>query len=308
MPPLPTAVDGPPIGRRRLTRRSLLTSAGIAGLVTVGVVGTATSSAPAGRALREALGAAGPTPTRRRAVTRLERVRSAARGQDVDLLTVLPPNVAAEGLPVVLLLHGLNGSARRAPVGGLADVLATSVVNGVVPPFAFVAVDGGNNYWHENVPGDDPMAMLLTEVPGWLAERGFGGAGGLPVACAGVSMGGFGALVYARRRNEQGQPLRALAVISPGLMTSWQEMSKRHAFANEAAWAALDPLRHVDRLGSVPTGVWIGNRDQFVTGTRQFIRAARPAVASVTPGGHDENFYRKITPDVVRFLGSRLRG
>ncbi|MFD1050542.1 hypothetical protein ACFQ1S_35960, partial [Kibdelosporangium lantanae] len=37
---------------------------------------------------------------------------------------------------------------------------------------AFVALDGGDNYWHENQKGDNSMAMLMEEVPQWLRARG----------------------------------------------------------------------------------------------------------------------------------------
>jgi pimeloyl-ACP methyl ester carboxylesterase len=176
-----------------------------------------------------------------------------------------------------------------------------------VPPFAFVAVDGGNTYWHRQPNGDDPMAMLLDAVPRWLAERGLGGPDSLPFACAGSSMGGFGALLYARRRREHGQPLRAAAGISPALFRSWAVMSRRHAFVNAAEWAALDPQRHLDALGNLPVGVWCGLEDPLcLDGTHEFIRNAKPVVASLTPGGHNDAFYRHSLPDVIQFVGRYL--
>ncbi|ANZ35468.1 esterase [Lentzea guizhouensis] len=229
---------------------------------------------------------------------RFERVYSAARRREVTLAFFTPTNAAPRGLPMSILLHGLHGNARDAAVGDIAENLADAVAKGSVPAFGFVAVDGGDSYWHENVPGDDPMRMLLDEVPGWLHERGYGD----PFAVTGVSMGGFGALVYARRRAERGDPVTATAAISPGLMTSWPEMARRRAFKDEAEWAALDPLRHPRSTGPTALGLWVGDRDRFAAGTRRFIRAERPEVGVVKPGGHDDSFYRKITPDVIRFL------
>jgi pimeloyl-ACP methyl ester carboxylesterase len=238
----------------------------------------------------------------------IERVRSAARGRSVDLITVLPDDLHQPDLPVCLMLHGRLSSAHRTLAGGaMTSFLARATEQGQVPPFAFVAVDGGNTYWHSQPDGDDPMAMLLDEVPRWLAERGLGGPDAQPFACAGVSMGGFGALVYARRRRERGQPLRAVAGISPALFLTWAVMSKRRAFTNAAEWAALDPHRHLNALGNLPVGVWCGTEDHLcIDGTRQFIREAKPVVASLTHGGHDEAFYRKALPDVIRFVGGYL--
>ncbi|MEU0884220.1 alpha/beta hydrolase-fold protein [Lentzea sp. NPDC005914] len=233
-----------------------------------------------------------------KATVRIERVYSAARHREVTLAFYLPTGSNPRGLPMSILLHGLHGDARHASIGDLADVLSSAVAKGSVPAFGFVAVDGGDNYWHDNVPGDDPMAMLLDEVPGWLRERGYG----QPFAVTGVSMGGFGALLYARRRAERGDPVAATAAISPGLITTWPEMAKRRAFKDEGEWASLDPLRHLKSTGPTALGVWIGDRDRFIDGTRRFIHDVRPEVGTVKAGGHDDGFYRKVTPDVVQFL------
>ncbi|MDQ2585997.1 alpha/beta hydrolase [Saccharothrix yanglingensis] len=284
-----------------VSRRTVLTASVGSALVAVGIAAVH-GDAPFGEALRHAVGVAGPVPAVKRAVVRVERVRSEHRGREVDLLTLVPPGVPTRGLPMSILLHGRYGTARLAAFGGLPEVLVSAVGRGSVPPFGFVAVDGGDNYWHENHPGDDPMAMLLEEVPAWLAERGYGA----PFACTGVSMGGFGALLYGRRRTERRERTAAVAAVSPALITTWEEMAKRDAFRGPEQWARLDPLRNLDKLGDAPIGVWVGDRDRFVDGTTTLLENARLAVESITPGGHDDAFYRRIVPDVVRFLGRRV--
>ncbi len=287
-------------GGRRLSRRSLLVT-GAAGTATAGMaLGAATGSLPVVNLLAQAVGL-GSEPAE--PVVRTEQVFSSARGTHVDLVTVLPGELPGKNLPVCLFLHGLRGKARQAAPTGLAKRLAAGVRDGSLPPFAFVAVDGGDNYWHENHVGDNSMAMLLEEVPTWLRRRGLGDASGTPFACAGVSMGGFGALLYARRRREQGKPLAAVAAISPGLLMSWREMSTRRAFKNTHEWAALDPLRNVDTLARTPVGIWCGTEDHFIEGTRKFIRLASPEVAYTGPGTHGDSFYRRVVPDVLAFLG-----
>jgi len=285
------------MGEPRYSRRTLLAAIGAVVATATGVVVHVQSDrtvveqqiATADRVSRTT----GAKPT-----VRFERVYSNARRREVNLAFYVPTGPSPRGLPMSILLHGLHGDARHAAVGDLADVLTSAVAKGSVPAFGFVAVDGGDNYWHENTPGDDPMAMLLDELPRWLKERGYGD----PFAVTGVSMGGFGALLYARRRAERGDPIAAAAAISPGLITQWPEMAKRRAFKNEGEWASLDPLRHLKSTGSTALGVWIGDRDRFIEGTRRFIREASPEVGTVKPGGHDDGFYRKVTPDVVQFL------
>ncbi|SDD52335.1 alpha/beta hydrolase [Actinokineospora iranica] len=287
----------------RLVRRRSLLIAGAAGVATTGIaLGALTGSVPMLDVVAKAVGGGAAAEP----VVRVERVRSAARGAEVNLVTILPSELPARNLPVCLFLHGLRGSARRAAPTGLAGTLVRGVRSGELPPFAFVAVDGGDNYWHENRVGDNSMAMLLDEVPRWLRERGLGDATGTPFACAGVSMGGFGSLLYARRRHEQGRPLAAAAAISPGLLTSWREMSTRRAFKNNHEWASLDPLRNVEKLGRTPIGIWCGTEDHFIEGTRKFIRLASPEVAYTGPGGHGDSFYRRIVPDLLAFLGRHV--
>ncbi|PRX47291.1 S-formylglutathione hydrolase FrmB [Prauserella shujinwangii] len=251
---------------------------------------------------RTLLGLVPSSPEGTREETRTERVYSAARGRHVDLVTLLPPG-APDRLPMCLLLHGRGGDAHSAAPSGLLAGLGGEVARGAVPPFGFVAVDGGDTYWQEHVPGDDPMAMVLDEVPGWLRDRGLGGRTGLPFACAGTSMGGFGALLYARLRVRRRLPPSAVGLISPALLRSWDEMRKRRAFRDRAEWRSLDPLRHVEATRDVPTGVWCGTDDPFVAGVREFVARARPEVAHLGPGGHSGAFFRTAVPGLVAFLG-----
>ncbi|MEV6769726.1 alpha/beta hydrolase-fold protein [Nocardia sp. NPDC051030] len=298
---------------RTFSRRSLLASTGLLGLVAAGAaVSAGVNAAPGGDDVQRTLhggqlpNGVAPAALGVDPITRSERVYSAARKREVEIITIVPPGVPTQGLPMSLLLHGLHGTARTAAVGGLSDILAAAVATKLVRPFGFLAVDGGDNYWHEQSSGDDPMTMLLEEAPQWLAARGLGGPGGEPFACTGTSMGGFGALLYSRRRNERGRPVNATATISPGLITNWSEMSKRNAFNSQDQWAALDPLRNIDRMGPAPTALWVGDHDKFIEGCRQFITKAPLEIGLVTPGAHTDAYWRTITPDVIRFLGRHV--
>ncbi|RJQ86393.1 alpha/beta hydrolase [Amycolatopsis panacis] len=299
-------MDEPTGERRRVSRRSLLI-AGASGLGVAGLaVGTATGVVPFSPALQRALGVASSTPVTQLGSMRVERVYSAARGRMVNLVFLLPSKQPKRGLPMSLLLHGLHGNARTAGPSGLLKQLGSEVARKSVPAYGYVAVDGGDNYWHQVHPGDDPMAMLLEEVPQWLRQRGFGGTDGLPFACAGVSMGGFGTLLYGRRRAERRQPPAALAAISPALITSWPEMAKRHIFTGLTDWTDLDPLRHTEALAGIPTAIYCGTEDSFITGVREYIAATHPAVAYTAKGKHSDTFFRSVVPSMVSFLGKHL--
>jgi S-formylglutathione hydrolase FrmB len=292
--------------RRWLSRRSVLI-AGASGLGVAGLAaGAATGTLPFSNAMERVLGVAAPTPAIQLGTQTVERVYSAARGREVDLVMMLPTKSPPKGLPMSLMLHGLHGNARHCAPTGTLSQLGGDVGRHAVPAYGFVAVDGGDRYWHENTPGDDPMGMLLEEVPRWLKERGFGGADGLPFACAGLSMGGFGALLYTRRRIERRRPPAAVATVAPALITSWQEMSKRNAFHDAADWASMDPLRHIDATTSIPSGVWCGTEDDFIVGVRRYIKEARPAVAQTAHGKHGDAFNRTVVPNLISFLGKHV--
>ncbi len=274
-------------GHHRLSRRTVLL--GTCACATLGVTSLCGASSAAG-SLR--LGGA----------VFAEKRYSRHRGEHVEVVYKLPRQQPPPGLPMVLLLHGRNGSARNAGPPGLTPELAAAVSDGRIPPFGFVAVDGGNTYWHEYHRGDDPMAMLLEEVPTWLREHGLADRRGLPFAAVGTSMGGFGALLYARRRSERRQPVRAVGAIAPAFM-SWQKMRKREAWRSRAEWRSMDPLVNVAATRGIPTGIWCGDKDPFIDGVRAFVRLADPEVVDIDPGRHTGSYFRTTVPGLLRFLG-----
>lgn len=292
-------------------RRFLLGSAGalgVAGAVGVGglLVGQESPAPPPQRI---------PDPPRRPlptdAVATVDWVESPARGRRVRVVTVVPPGADLARLPVCVALHGLRGNATWFSEAGNRGLLGDAWARGV-PPFVLVGVDGGDNYWHPYRSGDDPRAMLLDELPVWLRDRGLavapapGDLPGDPAVVTGISMGGAGALIYARERVRRRRPVRAVAVVSPGLFTDWR-VARRRPFAGRADWEDNDPLRFFPEIAGVPTGVWCGDRDPFVDAVRRFIALARPEVGAIGAGRHDGVYYARVLPDVISFLGRHAR-
>ncbi|WP_020665927.1 alpha/beta hydrolase [Amycolatopsis nigrescens] len=243
---------------------------------------------------------AGPPPPARVRLTEpvtVERVHSAARGADLDLVLVAPEGVPTAGLPVCVALHGRGSNARMFLELGLPAAL-TEAVRAGMPPFAVAAVDGAH-YWVTDSAGDDPQRMLNTELPGWLARRDLRPD---PVAAFGISMGGFGALRYARDHDG----LRAVAVCSPALFVSWNDAKARKVFIDRPHWERDEPLLHIDELKPVPVGVWCGTFDPFIKATRKFVQTAHPAETGLSPGAHNEKYWKRVLPDIVRFVGGEI--
>jgi S-formylglutathione hydrolase FrmB len=286
----------------RVTRRNLLQGAGVA--AALGVLGGAGATAdvlPGGSWMRRHLGMTGEpgtVPSAPPARVEFFARDSAARRTRVECLVATPTGSEGRSLPVCLALHGRGSSARGMAELGLPQFLSAAVAQGA-QPIALVAPDGGEHYWHDDGSGDDPMRMLEDELPAWLAERGLD----TPSAVLGVSMGGFGALSFARRRLS----LRATAALSPALFQTWSDAQSLRAFPEPAVWEANDPLRRAGELDGRRLGVWCGNADVFYDAAREFAKQAHPAIAAFEPGDHTPEYWRRVLPNAVRFLTERLR-
>jgi S-formylglutathione hydrolase FrmB len=225
----------------------------------------------------------------------VEAVHSPARNANVQLITMRPAGVGGR-IPVCLALHGRGSSAQTFLDLGVPEFLNQAVAAGV-KPFGVVSVDGGDTYWVAKKPEDDPQKMLVEDVPTWLSNRGFGA----PFAALGISMGGYGALNYARTPG-----LNAVAAISAAMFLTWAEAKTRNAFTDERSWQATEPLRNTDKLGEVQLGVWCGTSDPFITQARQLIDKTHPKVAAIGPGEHADPYWRRVFPDVLRFIGESV--
>lgn len=264
--------------------------AGVAGVLGGVVQGGPPTPGPAGAPV------AVPAPVRR-----FQQV-SAAVGRPVNMVIMTPPGVDPAGLPVCLVLHGRWSNADGMAALGMPGFLAAATAAGV-RPFAMAAVDGPDTYWITREPGVDPQAMLRDELPGWLTAAGLTGP---PRAVLGISMGGFGGLVYARSDARSGA-LSCAALLSPALFRTWNDARRVDAFAGESVWAGAEPLRHVAELPTaLKLGVWCGGQDPFVGASRQLAEHARPAVASFENGGHNDAYWQRILPAVMSFVGGNL--
>ncbi|GAB3722226.1 alpha/beta hydrolase-fold protein [Amycolatopsis oliviviridis] len=235
-----------------------------------------------------------PTPLTE-AVT-VQRMRSAARNREVNLVIIAPDGVSRVGMPVCAALHGRGADARTFLDLGVQNALNQVVADGL-PAFAVAAVDG-DNYWVDVGKADDPQRMLSDELPGWLAQRQLQP----PSAMFGISMGGFGALRYARENKN----LKAVAVASAALFVSWPDAKSRKVFADREQWESHEPLLHAGDLTASSTGVWCGNGDPFARADRKLIKAVRPAVGKMSEGAHNDDYWRGIMPEMMKFVGERL--
>jgi enterochelin esterase-like enzyme len=231
---------------------------------------------------------------------------SAARVRTVGYTIAYPPgHRPGSALPLVIMLHGFDGSHENALFGLTpAQALALRVAGTPLPPMALVTVDGGNGYWNAH-PGDDPMAMLVHELIPMCQRRGLGRPPH-SIGAMGISMGGYGALLLAEQRPGL---VRAVAAISPAVWTSYAQAraADAGAYASAADFAADDVVTHATALAPVPVRVAAGYDDPFYPGVQSLARALPTgAVVEFGNGCHDPAFFTAQEPPSLAFLAAHL--
>ena len=147
------------------------------------------------------------------------RFYSSARQRSVGY-TIAYPSAHGPGdhLALVVMLHGFGNDHATSLFGVTpAQALALKFAGSPLTPMAMVTVDGGDGYWNPH-PGDDPMAMVVSELIPLCQRRGLGGAPN-KIAMMGISMGGYGALAIAQRGpgvGRGGDQSRHLDLVRPG--------------------------------------------------------------------------------------------
>jgi enterochelin esterase-like enzyme len=226
-------------------------------------------------------------------------------GRSVGYAVAVPPGVRpGSGLPVCLCLPGRGGTGAGALAGlRLPDLLAQAIAERGVRPFALVAADGGESYWHPRAGGEDRLAMLLDEiVPLCSGRLGLGPARAL----LGWSMGGYGALLAAETRPHA---FRAVVASSPAVWVSRTEQrgAVPDAFDSDADYRAHDVVAGAGRLRALAVRIDCGNDDPFAPGVRRLIAACpeRPA-GGLSVGCHEARFWRRVLPAQIDFIGAAL--
>jgi enterochelin esterase-like enzyme len=222
---------------------------------------------------------------------------SAARGGVLTNWVIARPPGQIGPLRPVIALHGVRGSAKQVMSFGVEQVLAELVKAGR-PPFAVVAVDGGDSYWHRRAGGEDAGSMVLNELIPMLPTMGLDTT---RIGFIGWSMGGYGALLLGGRLG----PARTAGIcaISPALYQSYTA-STIGAFDSYDDWTK-NTVFGMPALSSIPLRVDCGNDDQFSPATHQFVaQLHKPPAGGFTPGGHDEAYWRQQLPGELAWLAS----
>lgn len=231
---------------------------------------------------------------------------SAARRQVVGYSIAYPPGHGpGVALPLIVMLHGFGGNHLTA-LSGMhpAQGLALKIDGRPLSPMAMVTVDGGGGYWNPH-PGDDPMGMVVNELIPMCRQQGLG-VHPNRIATMGISMGGYGAILFAERFPAL---FSAVAAISPAIWTSFRQARSANAgaFASAADFATCDVVTHAQELAHRPVRVASGNSDPFHPGVVALAAAAPPGTVVVfSKGCHTGPFFTAEEVPSMAFLSEHL--
>jgi pimeloyl-ACP methyl ester carboxylesterase len=230
---------------------------------------------------------------------------SHARRRGVGYTIAYPPGHArGDRLPLVVMLHGFGGD-HNAGIGGLTPAQTLALrTEPAVQPLAMVTVDGGGGYWNPH-PLDDPLGMVVNELVPLCRRRGLG-APPHPIGVMGISMGGYGALLFAEKYPRL---FRAVAAISPAIWTTYSQAQgvNRGAYASAADFASDDVVTHARALTGVPVRVASGEEDPFHPGVVALAAALpRGSVVELSKGCHTNSFFLAQVQPSISFLSRHL--
>ena len=238
---------------------------------------------------------------------------SAYRHRDVQMVTLIPAAAASPaGLGVVIALHGSGGSPAT-----MAPGMARAMSRAQVTRFAIICVDGGETYWHERAGGDDPAGMIVHEV---LPRAAAAGMHTGRIGIAGLSMGGYGALLIAEQFSARVEPgggpaVAAVAALSPAVFASYDDARAANpaAFDSPADFTRNDVVSGLPRLRHVPAYIACGTDDPFqpeaaLVRSRLSALTRQPVPGGIMPGCHDGSFWARHWPAALEFVAAHQSG
>lgn len=257
-------------------------------------------------------------------------IGSKTLGRSVKYSIYFPPDYdhSQRAYPVVYLLHGYSddntGWLQFGEINRYAD---KAIADGTIPPMIIVMPDGDSSWYINSYDGKEKYEDFFVKefIPGIekqyriKSEKGFRGI-------AGLSMGGYGTMVYALKYPEL---FAAAAPLSAGIfgddeMTMMPESQWNTVFAPlfgkdlkgkdrlNKAWYDNSVLSIIDKkngadLNKVHYWIDCGDDDFLFNGNSLLHIALKRKLVKheyrVRDGGHTWEYWRSGITDALKFIG-----
>lgn len=233
-----------------------------------------------------------------------------------DICVFEPPGVrSGQTLPVVILLHGVYGSAWSWAYGAGAHRQAMALIReGRIPPVILAMPSDG--LWGDGsayLPhsGYDFEKWIAEDVPEALTGQIAGASEDSPLFISGLSMGGFGALRIGAKYGDRFRGISAHSSITAleQVKLFVEEDPDRYSQAVKADEEALGTLqRYRDRLP--PVRFDCGRDDPLIRYNRDLHRRMTeqgiPHEYEEFPGGHEWPYWEEHVSKSILFFARQL--
>lgn len=249
--------------------------------------------------------------------------------RNVACTVYTPPgydDTSLEPFPVLYLLHGMWGNHLSWTMDGRLPQVADSLIRaGKIPPMVVVMPDAGNSYYLNSVV--DSLwryeDFFVQELMPWAEATWRCGGSREKRAIGGLSMGGFGAMLYSLHHPALfascialSAGLRTEAELGPMPAADWETRYGRAFGPNvppleraNAAWRSNSVLSWVSdttqpHFAGMNLLIACGTSDPFTNNHRllhQLLEQAEvPHVFTLAPGQHDWAFWRAWLPELLQ--------
>ena len=233
-----------------------------------------------------------------------------------DICVYVPPGTCShDTLPIVILLHGVYGSAWSWPFSaGVHRTVDALIQNGALPPMILAMPSDG--LWGDGsgfLPhgGYNFEKWIAEDVPDALYEAVKGARKESPLFIAGLSMGGFGALRIGAKYAPKFRAIAGHSSITslPQIKFFVEESLKNYAQNVVADEDVFETFLH-HRNDLPPIRFDCGTSDLLISYNRALHKKMENAGMlhhyEEHPGGHDWPYWSRHIVETLKFFAANL--
>jgi putative tributyrin esterase len=233
-----------------------------------------------------------------------------------DICVYVPPGTTQTAtLPIVILLHGVYGSAWSWPyASGVHLKVNELIANGELPPMILaMPSDGlwGDGSCYLRFDGYDFEKWIADDVPNALCQCIDGAKKGSPLFISGLSMGGFGALRIGAKYGHKFTAISGHSSITslPQIKYFTDESLKYYAQDSSVDEDVFETfVKYSDHLP--PVYFDCGTNDLLLKYNRALHKKMEtkgiPHIYKENPGGHEWPYWAKHVINSLKFFADKL--